>query len=128
LEEKELLPKAKINKTLWILITSSTGMCGGFNISNLKDFVLKINKEDSILCFGSRGLKFLNRNGFEKNIIKYQHIADKNFSYFQLSYINKLILQLYNKGVYTNIKIQYISLVNSFSTKPKTIQLFPLVL
>ena len=55
------------DKTLYVVVTSTLGLCGGYNI-NVQKFVTNLLKEkDELIVIGSKGINYFKDKGF--NII-----------------------------------------------------------
>ena len=52
----------KSEKKLYILITSSLGLCGSFNVNVIKCLLSQLKSEDDIYVIGNRGVSYPDKN------------------------------------------------------------------
>lgn len=110
------------SKTLYVLVTSNKGLCGGFNVNILKHLAKNADFKDcDFLTIGKKGAEFVRRTG---NSV----IAD--FSYTEadtdiVSSVLKLCEQYYLEGMYGSVRIVYNNFVSSFKYEPTIAQLLP---
>ena len=78
----------KSEKKLYILITSSLGLCGSFNVNVIKCLLNKLKSEDDIYVIGNRGVSYLKSRGYDKQIkgvYNFDHAELNNIEYLPLS-------------------------------------------
>lgn len=112
-KKSRLLQSSENEKHLIVLITTSKGLCGGFNY-NLFRFVtrLKYASEADFITIGKKGMSFA--SGFGHNLI-----AD--FSEDPLSEVSalfRLVLKLFLDGTYGEIVFVYNKFASVFSYTP----------
>lgn len=118
----------KADKTLYIIISSNRGLCGGYNSQVIKRAINAFKKEDDksdidILSIGKKGDIAMRRIGMNirlsftdlPDIIKLSDIAP----------ISDFITSEYKKGIYKNIFIVYTDYVSALTQKPKRKKIFP---
>lgn len=115
----------KVEKQLYIVVTSSLGLCGGYNISIEKYASEIVNKNDDLIVIGSKGLHYFKAKGY--NIIK-SFIELPNFSLKESisSEIAMEILKEFDLSVYKKVNMIYTKFINSLTFEPTLVQLLPL--
>lgn len=111
-------------KNLYIVITSTLGLCGSYNNNIFKVSDAKIQKEDEAIILGNKGIshykngEFVQVPGFDN----YQSIDDKD----SISKLTKYIFSEYQKGTYKEIHIIHSEYKNSLVFLAKDFKLLPL--
>ena len=96
LKDSAYLAENKVDKDVYIVISSSLGLCGGYNANVFKEISQQIKDEDYVYSIGSKGTNYFRRT----------HL-----------YINKEV---------GSIKIIYTEFVNNLTFKPRTVTLLPI--
>ena len=114
-----------VDSTLYIVITSSLGLCGGYNYGIYKIAQKEIDKnKDKVVVIGTKGYSYFTKNGYDVddsfvNLINdYEPQNVRNLR-------NYIMSQLDNKKV-SKVKIIYTSFVNSITFIPKMEDVFPI--
>lgn len=103
-----------------ILVTSSLGLCGGYNSNVLKCAKEHIQKGDLVFCLGSKGAV---------------HYPDGDMTYINLSSelgfeevrsLVKELLSLYQQGEIGKIEMIYTEFVNNLTFTPHCVRLLPI--
>lgn len=112
-------------KTLWVVVNSNLGLCGGYN-SNINKMVLpKVKSDDEILAVGSKAISFYTNNRKKlKDTISY---LDVDFNNEQAREIANDILSYYNSGEFDEIQLAYTKFINNANFEPTSLRLFPIV-
>lgn len=121
-----LYTKTNSQKRLWVLITSSLGLCGAFNINLCKYLLSKINKDDEFIVIGKKGYSYLKSKGFEKQIIANIEVSSKDMNYLEILPTTELMLNAIKEGKYQSVHLVYSKFINSLTFQPTDIQLIPL--
>ncbi|MBQ0041097.1 MAG: ATP synthase F1 subunit gamma [Clostridiales bacterium] len=69
-----LIENTDAEKTCYVVVTSSKGFCGGYNINVLKkvdELIAESDKEAAIVAIGSKGADYFKRNGRAEVICEY---------------------------------------------------------
>ena len=114
------------NKKLYILITSSLGLCGSFNINVCKHLLGVLNNDDDIYVIGTQGLSYLRNHGYIKQIKSTFVFDSLNLDYLDLFYINQSAIDKFKNGVYSEIHIVYTKYVNSLNFVPVDLKVLPI--
>lgn len=118
----------KAKKTLYVLITSNRGLCGGYNTQVFKRALSAFkkidNKEDiDVLVVGKKGDSFLRR--IKMNVVaSFLELPDL-VSLRDIAPISELILSEYKKGVYKEVYIIYTDYISVLTQKPKRKMILP---
>lgn len=102
-----------------ILITSSLGLCGGYNSNVLKCAKEHIKEDDYVYCIGTKGshqYKHANMEFIE---------LSSDISFTQVRFLVKQLLGMYQSNKIGSIKIVYTEFVNNLSFVPHCVTLLP---
>lgn len=114
-------------KDLYIIITSDTGLCAGYN-NNVVTYlsnICKDRKEDTaIIAVGSRGLSYLKRSGFT-TIAEYVDIPDVPSSKEVKIVYEKAVNLFINKKV-SSINVIYTDFISPVKQEVKVEQILPI--
>lgn len=131
LEEKDVasIPSFKYypdaNKKLLIVVTSSLGLCGGYNY-NIFKFLDKIYQEgDKLLLIGTQGEAHY-QEPFDVDISERDILDRLEFS--KVKKLSKTIEEYYATGQFKSCVLVYTAYKNSITFEPTTFPLFPLTL
>jgi F-type H+-transporting ATPase subunit gamma len=110
-------------KTLYIVIASDMGLCGGYNSNAAKEAYLHSKKGDAFILVGKKTQPYFRTKDVEiKNV--YLNIT-KNPTFYDSYYITKEALDLFNSGEISSIKLVYTRFINSVSFEPTVYSLIP---
>lgn len=125
---KEYTDKRENGKsTIWIVLFSSMGLCGSFNINIVKELEEHIQPEDQIYLIGKKGKSLLKSKNINNEIPLELEIDDKDINYDLCYVLSKNILDKYLKDQnIKSIKLLYTNFINSLSFVPKVFPLLPL--
>ena len=111
-------------KKLYLVVSSTLGLCGSYNNNIFKVSDVTITKDDDAIILGGKGVahykngEFTSLEGFEE----YRSIEDKVL----VNKITDYILSEYEKGTYSEIHIIYSEYKNSLVFLAKDFKLLPL--
>lgn len=114
------------NKTLYIVITSDLGLCGGYNGNIFRYFDPIYNKDnDELIIFGSKGKSHYHQ---EKGFIHSSLLADPSLeiSLKELTDFASILLEAYKKKEYSSIKLVHTIYQNSLSFMPTISTILPM--
>lgn len=114
------------NKTLWIIVSSNLGLCGGYNVNLYKEVQKNAKDDDYFVVFGKRGNEhfkkhFPNAVFLDTSIID----VDKEISNEQCTLLGYEIFDNLLKGQFKTIKACYTKFVNAITFQPTIINVFP---
>ena len=123
---KTILNKNTSNNTLWIVFTSSMGLCGGYNLNIVKELKNNIQENDVIILFGRKGSSIIKNKQINNEIILQVDIDDKNLNFDICDLLCQKVVDDYYGDKYQNIKIIYMKFINSITFEPTIFSLLPL--
>lgn len=103
-----------------ILITSSLGLCGGYNSNVLKCAKAEIEEGDLVYCLGSKGASL-----YHEADTTYMDLSN-DLAFEEVRALVKEVLGKYQSGVIGSIKIIYTEFVNNLTFTPHCIKLLPI--
>lgn len=113
----------KANKKLYVIISSTLGLCGSYNTNIFKVADAKITKEDEAIILGQKGIV-----RYSKEEFKVIEGFEDSTSYIAKDFVNRIkdyILKEYIKGTYSEIHIIYSEYKNSLVFFAKDYKLLP---
>ena len=113
----------KANKKLYVIISSTLGLCGSYNTNIFKVADAKITKEDEAIILGQKGIV-----RYSKEEFKVVEGFEDSTSYIAKDFVNRIkdyILKEYIKGTYSEIHIIYSEYKNSLVFFAKDYKLLP---
>ncbi len=121
--EEELINDPSL-PTLYLVITSSLGLCGGYNYNLFKRLLPEIQKNDLLLVIGSRGVSFFTNRGYQ--IDRTFEDAFVAFDYTVARRIGNFILSEYRLKKFSKVKIAYTKYKNSITFVSEVEEVLPL--
>lgn len=118
-----LLKKNDSKKNLYVVITSSLGLCGGYNNNVIKYVIANLKDDDEIMLIGQKSL-------FKMQELKYKlHLENidifNDFNYNKVKLLASKLERLYIEQQYGHIYLIYTHFKNALSFVPQTYLLFP---
>ena len=111
-------------KTLYIVVTSTLGLCGGYNIAVEKYASSLLNKNDDLIVIGSKGINYFKD---KVNIIqRYNELHGMDLKENISSRIAYKILKEFDASAYKCVKMVYTKFINSLTFEPMCVQLLPI--
>ena len=121
----EFAKTSENQKTLYIVITSTLGLCGGYNSSVAKACLAEMKEDDFVLQLGTKGREYFKNNLRNDQIIKFD-INVANVDYEKCAIIASYVLDLFtNQKKFDCIKLVYTKFVNAITFVPTIISLIP---
>lgn len=117
------LPHNESKKRLFIVRTSTLGLCGAYNYSIFKRLDPVLTEEDELLLIGTKGISHYQNRSYEK-IEDYQDLRNR-FSFGQVKHLRHQTIRLYKTGKYKEIHLVYTHYKNSLNFIPKDEILLP---
>lgn len=111
---------------LYIVLTSDTGLCGGYNnnvVAYLKEVLGKESENTKIVLVGSKGLSYIKKYGLT-TFNEYVAIPDIP----TVAEINKIYneaIYLYKQGEISEVNIVYTEFISPIKQEPKVVKLLP---
>lgn len=121
----EYIEKDEQAKTLYIVIASDMGLCGGYNTNVAKEAFNDSKVGDEFILIGNKIQPyFKTKNAKIKNV--YENIS-KDPKLFDMYYITKEALEMFRNKEVGNVKLVYTTFVNSVTFNPTIYSLIPVV-
>lgn len=120
----ELKEYNEATSNLYVVVTSSLGLCGGYNYNLFKFLNSLIKKNDKVLVVGTKGFVKYSREEVELND-EYVTLLDK----LDYQKVQNLVYDLRNEyasGKYNKVYLISTEYVNSLTFVPREYQLLPL--
>lgn len=117
-----------LGKTLFVLITSNRGLCGGYNSQVLKKSILKLkefsNQEIDIVTIGKKGSVAMKRTG--QNIVATFEELPEQIELSDVIPISKYIVDEYKTDKYKKVYVAYTDFISALNQKPNIKQILPI--
>lgn len=123
-ESPYLAKENTTNKKLFLIVSSTLGLCGSYNNNIFKVSDANISKDDEAIILGQKGIAH-----YENDDFKIVEGFSEDYSINNKAIIEKMadfILKEYEKGTYSEIHIIYSEYKNSLIFLAKDYQLLPL--
>ncbi len=115
------------DKELYIIISSSLGLCGGYNVNMEKYATSIIDKEKSdLLVIGTKAVYYFKSKNY--NIIDNIELPPLNLKENVSTIVSRNILSYFDQGKYKKISIIYTKFINSLTFEPIKVQLLPITI
>lgn len=114
------------SKKLYIVITSDTGLCAGYNgnvVSYLKNLTENEKDQSSVITVGSKGIPYIKRAGFE-TIAEYVDIPDVP-TIKEVKVIYEKALKLFKEEKVSEVSIVYTNFTSPVKQEVKAEKLLP---
>ena len=119
----ELKKYKNTSSKLYIVVTSSLGLCGGYNYNVFKFLNNKIKPEDKVIILGTKGLTKYSHTDLNLDE-DYVSLLDKFDSYASRNLIDKIINE-YKTGKYNEVRLIATEYKNSLTFIPNDIKILP---
>lgn len=113
-------PKAK--KDLYIVVSSTLGLCGSYNQNVFKIADKVISTNDDLIILGNKGISHFGNFTSKIDTVDYSSNIDPNL----IKALTEYALTNYEKGEYKKVHIIYSTYKNSLSFLPEDFILLPL--
>ena len=124
LSSNPYIKESEGEKTLYILVTSSLGLCGAYNYSLFKTLDPILKEGDGLYLIGTKGYSHYKNKEVEVNE-EYIHLLEE----FRMSRVRRLrhsIVRDYKSGKYQKVVLVYTQYKNSMTFLPSLHTLLPL--
>ncbi len=121
--EQSCLKHHESEKTLYIVVTSTLGLCGSYNYNIYRLFDPLIKPEDDIIVLGQKG--YVHYKDFGNKVIdSYVSLLD-NFTFENVKKFRHYIVRQYREKEYKSVTLVYTVYKNSLTFIPTVRQLLP---
>ena len=124
---KYILANREINTTCFIVITSSTGLCGSFNTNVIRMAEEEIQKVDhavKMVTIGSKGREYFERRNVDL-LMTHDATAD-TITYQEARDLGKQMVTLYNAGEVDEYVLVYTSYINTLKQEVVAHRILPI--
>lgn len=115
----------EIKKTLFVVVNSNLGLCGGYNHNINKLVMSQIGPDDQIFAIGTKAVAFYKAR--KKPIRDQRTDVDINFTSEQAKEMGKDIMAYYASDEFDSVKLVYTKYINNVTFEPTVLSLFPIV-
>ncbi|MDD2434519.1 MAG: ATP synthase F1 subunit gamma [Bacilli bacterium] len=115
--------ETKSDKNLYIIVSSTLGLCGSYNTNIFKLANVSLKENDEAIILGKKGLSYFENGHFTliEDFSSYHSITDQTI----IRQLTSFIVQQYVKGKYQEIHLIHSSFKNSFVFLAKDITILP---
>ena len=116
----------KSEKNLYIIVSSTLGLCGAYNQNIFKVADVVLTEKDDAIIFGGKALARYEDGKFNKinDFADYKNVNDEEI----IDYLSSFIMNKYKDGTYKEIHIIYSQYKNSLTFLARDYQILPLFL
>lgn len=113
------------SKTLYIVVSSSLGLCGSYNYNVIRYFENIYKSGDEVITIGDKIDKEVLK---DQNITLYSNFKDvlNNLTMSNCRVLQKFILDKFYSGNYKDVVLVYTKYINQIASKAETLKLLPL--
>ncbi|MBF8983766.1 ATP synthase F1 subunit gamma [Lutibacter sp. B2] len=124
IDHRYVTPRA-VKKSVYIVITSDRGLCGGYNINPIKLGIahMQDKKNVSVITIGNKARDYFRNRKYEMDG-EFTGISEKP-TYQDAKKISSLALKLYEKKMADEVYIIYTQFVSTLTQNPQMIKLLP---
>lgn len=112
------------NKNLYIIVSSTLGLCGSYNFEIFNKLEDILTKDDELLVIGEKGI--MHFKNFENKMYDDFKMLLLNFTYNNVKNMRHFIFKIYKRNKYKSVKLIYSKYINSLTFKPDIIKILPL--
>ncbi|WP_026389383.1 ATP synthase F1 subunit gamma [[Acholeplasma] multilocale] len=114
-----------IKKTLWVVVNSNLGLCGGYNNNVNKIVLSEIKSNDEIYAIGTKAVSFYKNRKIK--IRDQRTDVDITFTNEQARSMGNDIMSYYTSGEFDEIKLVYTKFINNVTFEATPLRLFPII-
>ncbi|WP_027119817.1 ATP synthase F1 subunit gamma [[Mycoplasma] testudinis] len=112
--------------TLFVILSSSLGLCGAYNIGMNKLLYSMYKKNDKIMPLGKKSIGYWKTKGLEDALVAPKDLQDNDINFGISLKIGNDIFADYEAGKYGKVVIVYSHFVNTLVQEAKSIQVLPI--
>ena len=116
-----------VEDKLYIVITSETGLCGGFNgnvVSYLEQVIETDRNNSKIIIVGKRGISYIRKTGLD-TVAEYVDISDIP-TIKDANIIFEKALSMYKSREVAEVNVVYYDFVSPVKQEPKCVKILPI--
>ena len=112
------------NRNLFIIVSSSLGLCGGYNNNLFKAVNKHLNKDDELLVIGAKGYSYYSKRGYELDPSYVSLMTNYNIN--SVRKIKNRIESALKNGEVNKVYVAYTKFVNSITFEPVIEEIYPI--
>lgn len=120
-----LIERSSQGSTLYVVIASDMGLCGGYNTNIAKEAYADSKPGDKFIIIGKKVQSFFKAK--DCNIVSVHTGVTKEPDFYDMYHITQEIIDIFNKKEVDNIKLVYTRFVNSVTFKTEIYSLVPIL-
>lgn len=122
----EYVTDKPIDKTLYIMVSSDRGLCGGYNVNVIKKALehVDIKENAKFITIGRKAYDALSRHDYD--IVDSFLYISENPEYIHAAQIAKVAIGLFKKGEVDAIQLVYTRFASTISQVATALQLLPI--
>lgn len=125
LKDSAYLGENKVDKNVYIVISSSLGLCGGYNANIFKAVKDVIKDNDYVYTIGNKGTYHFQRNHKGETSNKFSSL-NSTLSFKDVVKLVGEVIEMYKNKEIGSIKIVYTEFVNNLTFTPRIVTLLPI--
>ena len=115
----------KTDNDLYVVISSTFGLCGPYNINVCRHLMPHVRAIDKIIGVGERVYSYLHSKGYKNQIVT-KYITSENVkNYIETMPLASLVLSEFKAGNYRNVYMVYTKYKNSLVFEPTMLKILP---
>lgn len=121
--EHPLIKPTNDGPTLFIIITSSLGLCGAYNANIIKSTKSQLKEKDELVIVGTKGISYFRRIGRTRAMdLPVDPIGEE---YNMAALLAKFLMERIQTNEIGQVKLLYTHYINSITFAAETLQLLP---
>ncbi|MCR5034891.1 MAG: ATP synthase F1 subunit gamma [Clostridia bacterium] len=124
--QEYLAGNREIKTTLYIVITSGRGLCGGFNTNIIREAQREIDRDwepPVIVAVGSKGKEYFEKRGY--NVHSSYLAPPESISFLETKELSKPILEMYDNKEIDEVILIYTSFISTMEQEVKNETILP---
>lgn len=117
--------KNTTNATLYIVISSSMGLCGAYNNNVCKYALNLLQPQDKMVLIGDKAYAYFKARDQLDKVILHINLQEKKLSYLDVWPVSQIIMADYETNKFAKVVIIYTKYKNSLSFDPITLNVLP---
>lgn len=125
LKDSAYLAENKVDRDVYIVISSSLGLCGGYNANIFKAVKDVIKDDDYVYAIGNKGTHHFQKNHNGQVDTKYSFL-NTTLSFDDVVKLVNEVTAMYRNKEIGSIRIVYTEFVNNLTFTPRIVTLLPI--
>lgn len=125
IKDSAYLAENKVDRDVYIVISSSLGLCGGYNANVFKAVKDVVKDDDYIYAIGNKGVHYFQRNHKGTVDTKYAFL-NSTLTFDDIVKLVNEVTAMYRHKEIGSIKIVYTEFVNNLTFTPRIVTLLPI--